>query len=51
MQPKAQKCWFAYLLTAEKKSMKWFAKQSPLVAQPTMNHKTTVLCTDMDFKI
>src|SRR5882724_8107608 len=50
MPRKAQKCLYVCRRRAEKKSMKWCARQSPPAEPPTMNHKTTVLCTDMDFR-
>src|SRR5215475_4965943 len=50
MPRKVQKCSYVCLRRAEKKLMKWFARQSPPAEPPIMNHKTTVLCTDMDFR-
>lgn len=41
----------AYLSKAAQKSMRWFAKQSQSAPLLTINHRTMVLCTGMDFRI
>jgi predicted lactoylglutathione lyase len=50
MQRKARKCLRVCPLGAEKRSMRWFARQSPAAEQLIMNHKTTALCMDMGYK-